>query len=164
MEIFGIGPLELIYILLIALIILGPRDMVKAGRALGRFLRRIVMSPSWRTVQHASQEFRHLPSKLIREAGLEELEENVNEINKISKSYLDNVKRNELDLQDIQDFQIDMSSWTTPPPSEEVSESSSNNAEEMESDAQPEMNTSIESSQDSSTPDENGQKEDYADK
>jgi sec-independent protein translocase protein TatB len=161
MEIFGIGPLELIYILIIALIVLGPRDMVKAGRALGRFLRKIVMSPSWRTVQHASQEFRHLPSKLIREAGLEELEENVKELNKISKSYLDDVKRNELDPQD---FQIDLSSWTTSPPSDEVSESSSNNAEEMESDTQPEKNKARESSQVSRTPDENGQNEENADK
>ena len=38
MEILGIGPLELIFILLIALIVLGPGDMVKTGRTIGRFL------------------------------------------------------------------------------------------------------------------------------
>ena len=34
MEILGIGPLELFFILIIALIVLGPNDMVKAGRIL----------------------------------------------------------------------------------------------------------------------------------
>ena len=63
MEILGIGPLELIFIFLIALIVLGPTDMVKAGRTLGRFMRRIVTSPGWRTLQQASREMRYLPNK-----------------------------------------------------------------------------------------------------
>ena len=35
MEILGIGPMELFFIVLLAMIILGPKDMVKAGRTLG---------------------------------------------------------------------------------------------------------------------------------
>ena len=73
MEILGIGPLELFFILLIALIVLGPGDMVKAGRTLGRFMRRIITSPEWRTVQKASRELRYLPNRLMREASLEDL-------------------------------------------------------------------------------------------
>jgi sec-independent protein translocase protein TatB len=161
MEIFGIGPLELIYILLIALIVLGPKDMVKAGRALGRFLRKIVMSPSWRTVQHASQEFRHLPSKLIREAGLEEFEEEIKEVNRISKSYLDDVKRNDLDIQDLQ---IDMSAWTTPPTIEGTSDTSQRNDEETELDARHMIDTSKDSSQMSGEPVENGNNDTNTDK
>jgi sec-independent protein translocase protein TatB len=134
MEIFGIGPLELLYILLIALIVLGPKDMVKAGRTLGKFLRKIVMSSSWRTVQQASQEFRHLPNKLIREAGLEEFEQDVKEINKISKSYLDDIKRNE---KDFQEFQDDISTWTTPQISELSSDSPSINPTKSSPDAPP---------------------------
>src|SRR4030067_2019059 len=72
MEIFGIGPLELIFIFLIALIVLGPTDMVKAGRTIGRFLRKLVMSPTWRSFQQASKDIRYLPNKLMRDAGLEE--------------------------------------------------------------------------------------------
>lgn len=130
MELFGIGALELIYILLIALIVLGPKDMVKAGRTIGKFLRKVVMSPSWRTVQNASQEFRHLPNKLIREAGLEEFEHEVKEINKISKSYLDDVKRTEKEITSLPD---DISSWITPPtgkPSSGTLESSDSNPDE----------------------------------
>lgn len=40
MDILGVGPLELIFILLLALIIMGPKDMVKSGRTIGRFLRK----------------------------------------------------------------------------------------------------------------------------
>jgi Sec-independent protein translocase protein TatA len=38
MEILGIGPLELVFILLIAVIVLGPGDVVKTRRTIGRFL------------------------------------------------------------------------------------------------------------------------------
>jgi sec-independent protein translocase protein TatB len=73
MEFLGVGPLELVFIIIFALILLGPRDMVKAGRTLGKWLRQIVTSPAWRTVQQASTEIRYLPNRLIREAGMEDL-------------------------------------------------------------------------------------------
>jgi Sec-independent protein translocase protein TatA len=72
MEFLGVGPMELIFILILALIILGPRDMVKTGRTAGRFLRQIVTSPMWRSIQQTSKEMRVLPTKLMREAGLED--------------------------------------------------------------------------------------------
>ena len=72
MEVLGVGPLELFFILIIALIFLGPRDMVKAGRTMGKFMRKIVMSPTWRMVQQTSRELRTLPNRMIREAGMEE--------------------------------------------------------------------------------------------
>ena len=72
MEFLGVGPLELFFILIIALIFLGPRDMVKAGRSMGKYMRKIVMSPTWRMVQQTSRELRTLPNRMIREAGMEE--------------------------------------------------------------------------------------------
>lgn len=74
MDFFGIGFLEILFIFLIALIVLGPNDMVKAGRTLGRLLRKIVTSPSWGVIQQTSRELRGLPTRLMREAGLEEEE------------------------------------------------------------------------------------------
>ena len=105
MEILGIGPLELFFILLIALIILGPGDMVKAGRTLGRFLRKIIMSPEWRTIQKASRELRYLPNKLMREASLEDLSKGLSDVNKIGGQVNKEIKQ----------WQDDLSSWTTPP-------------------------------------------------
>ena len=75
MEFLGIGPAELLFIVIIALIILGPRDMQKAGRTLGKWLRRIVTSDGWRLFQQTSREIQTLPNRLMREAALDELKE-----------------------------------------------------------------------------------------
>ncbi|RMF44836.1 MAG: hypothetical protein D6755_08750 [Anaerolineae bacterium] len=72
MEFLGVGPLELVFFLLIALILFGPDDMVKAGRTIGRFLRRVVLSEEWRAFNQGLRELRQLPTNLMREAGLEE--------------------------------------------------------------------------------------------
>lgn len=72
MEFLGVGPLELLFIAVIALIFLGPKDMVTAGRTLGRTLRKIVTSPMWKAVRNTGQTIQDLPNRLIRDAGLEE--------------------------------------------------------------------------------------------
>jgi sec-independent protein translocase protein TatB len=117
MDILGIGPLELVFILIIALIVLGPNDMVKAGRNLGRLLRKVITSSEWRTVQQASNEFRNLPNKLIREAGLEDIKKEIPGSDDI---------RNQLGLdkleEDLNEWQQDISPWTTPPHSENVNQ------------------------------------------
>jgi Sec-independent protein translocase protein TatA len=74
MEILGIGPLELVLILIIALIVMGPKDMAKAGLTIGKFLRKVVSSPAWGTIRRTSKEIKYLPNRLMREAGLEESE------------------------------------------------------------------------------------------
>ncbi|HSO27434.1 MAG TPA: twin-arginine translocase TatA/TatE family subunit, partial [Anaerolineales bacterium] len=84
MDILGIGPLELLMIFLIALIVLGPNDMVKAGRTLGRTMRKIVTSPIWRSVQDTSRQIRNLPNQMMREAGLEEMKE-LEELKKVNR-------------------------------------------------------------------------------
>ncbi len=71
MEIFGVGPSELVFILLIAIIILGPKDMQKAGRTIGRFLNQLVRSDGWKIFQRTSAEIRNLPRNLMREANME---------------------------------------------------------------------------------------------
>ena len=77
MDILGIGPLELFFIILIALIVLGPKDMVKAGRTIGKNLRKMVTSENWRTIQRASNEIRTLPNRLMREAGLDDVQKDL---------------------------------------------------------------------------------------
>jgi len=82
MDFLGIGMPELVFIVLIALIIIGPKDMEKTGRAIGRFLNDFVRSDSWRAFRQTSKEVRNLPNRLMREANLEELE-------KLTKQSLD---------------------------------------------------------------------------
>ncbi len=74
MEVLGIGPLELMFVILIALIIIGPKDMSKTARSAGRYLNRMYRSETWRTLTQASQTLQALPNRLAREAQLEELE------------------------------------------------------------------------------------------
>src|SRR5512138_188707 len=71
MEILGVGPSELIFIVLLAIIILGPKDMQKAGKSIGRFLNQLVRSDSWKVFQKTSAEIRNLPRNLMREANME---------------------------------------------------------------------------------------------
>ncbi len=77
MNLFGIGPLEAIFFILIMLIILGPADMVKVGRTLGTTLRKLWTSPTWRMIFTASDTLRKLPTTLVREAGVEELRQDL---------------------------------------------------------------------------------------
>ncbi len=74
MDILGIGLPELFFIIILALILLGPKDMVKAGRTIGRALRSFVMSPTWQAMRTTGREIQQIPTKLMREAGMEELE------------------------------------------------------------------------------------------
>ncbi len=110
MEILGIGPLEFVFIVLIALIVLGPKDLVKAGRTLGSWMRKIVTSPEWRSVQQASREIRHLPTRLMRESSLEEVSADLKNLGQIGGQ----VEHKPLKPQD--NFPADnLSAWTTPP-------------------------------------------------
>lgn len=72
MQIFGVGPLELLLILVLALVIMGPQDMVGTARKLGRWIYQLVRSPTWRAIMETTQEFRDLPQKIVRDAGLDE--------------------------------------------------------------------------------------------
>jgi Sec-independent protein translocase protein TatA len=111
MDILGIGPLEVLFILLIALIIFGPKDIVKAGQTTGQFLRKLIKSPGWQTVQKTSRELRNLPNKLVREAGLDEVQQDINTIASLSKP--PDIKKEiqeELDKVD-----EGLSAWTSPP-------------------------------------------------
>ena len=71
MEILGIGAQELIFIVIIALIVLGPKDMQKAGKTIGRWLNQLVNSDTWKIFQQTSGELRNLPRNLMKEANME---------------------------------------------------------------------------------------------
>ena len=118
MDIFGIGALEILFILIIALLVMGPEDLEKTGRAIGKFMRRIVTSDNWRIFQETSKDIRNLPTRLIREAGLEDMQE---DLKSIGKTDLDLTKGISNEIRDLKD---DINSWVTPqPPLKKSSES-----------------------------------------
>jgi sec-independent protein translocase protein TatB len=101
MDILGIGPLEFVLIVVIAVIVLGPKGMVKAAREVGQLIRKITRSPLWHDVMDTSREIRDIPQKIVREAGIEEdLEElrrstqgSISEINRTHFNGLPTVKK-----------------------------------------------------------------------
>ncbi len=85
MEILGIGVPELALIVLIALILLGPKEMLTAGRTIGLTLRKFLTSPAWQVMRHTGQEIRKLPEMLAHEAGIDDLHALQNEIQGLTR-------------------------------------------------------------------------------
>lgn len=79
MQILNVGPWEFFFILLIMLIVLGPDNMVKTGRQLGRWVYKLVRSPLWAQLMDTSKEIRNLPAKIVREAGVEEITRDIHQ-------------------------------------------------------------------------------------
>jgi len=71
MQLLGIGPLELLFIAVIAVIVLGPKGMVSGAREAGKVIRKIIHSPIWDEIVDTSREIREFPRKIAREAGIE---------------------------------------------------------------------------------------------
>lgn len=102
MNFLGVGPLELILIIVLALVLVGPRDIAKLGREAGRFLNRMYRSPAWRTMNEASRELRNLPSRLAREAELDTLQHELQEAGRGLQA-------------DVESAAEGMQAWTPPP-------------------------------------------------
>jgi Sec-independent protein translocase protein TatA len=77
MEILGIGPLEFLLIVLLALIILGPKEMQKVGKSLGQSLNKLVKSDIWKDLRQTSAIVKNLPTELMRDAELDELKKSL---------------------------------------------------------------------------------------
>ncbi len=72
MDILGIGLPEIIFILLLVVIIFGPKDLEKMGRTIGRALFRFYNSEMFRNLRRIGE----LPAELARKAGLDEFRQN----------------------------------------------------------------------------------------
>lgn len=77
MQVFNVGVLELLFILIIAFIVLGPKRTITTARDAGRWIRNLARSPIWREIVSTSSEIRDLPRKMMDDAELQKL---VNEL------------------------------------------------------------------------------------
>lgn len=66
----GIG--EVLFILVLALIIFGPGNLVKAARDIGVFFRKVTKSPYWQEVWATRRELSELPKIIAKEAQINE--------------------------------------------------------------------------------------------
>lgn len=85
MEFLGIGITELIAILLIAFLVLGPRDLVKVSRSLGRTLHNLRESETVRAALDLGRRLRQLPETLAEQAGVEEMKSELHQQGKAIK-------------------------------------------------------------------------------
>lgn len=86
MDFLGIGPMELLFILLIALVVLGPKEMLQASRTIGKLLRKFFTSDSWREFRKGMESVKHLPYQMAREAGLDEELQTISQATKLDVS------------------------------------------------------------------------------
>ncbi len=86
MQVFNVGVLELLFILIIAFIVLGPKKTIRAAGDVGRWIKNFTKSPLWREIISTSREIRDLPHKLMEDEALkqtiEDLDYSAKEINK----------------------------------------------------------------------------------
>ena len=72
MQFFNIGFGEIIFILILATIVLGPERIVSYSRWAGKFVRQVIQSPFWKEIRKTQTELRQLPNQLMQESGLKE--------------------------------------------------------------------------------------------
>jgi Sec-independent protein translocase protein TatA len=71
MKFLNIGTLEFLFILLLALIVLGPRKAVKIAGELGRWFKDLLQSQFWQDLQKTTKEIQDLPKKMMDEAEIQ---------------------------------------------------------------------------------------------
>jgi Sec-independent protein translocase protein TatA len=117
MDFLGVGPMELFFVVILALIILGPKDMQKAGRTMGRWMNNLVKSDTWKLVRQASNKIKYLPNELMREAGLDEIKKTSQAINK------------EVGKEISQEFEDPFKAWREQHPSATIEKDNSSSSE-----------------------------------
>jgi Sec-independent protein translocase protein TatA len=82
MNFLNLGLPEILFIVIIALIIFGPNQMVKSAKDVGTFLRKAAKSPYWKEVWATKRDIDELPKMLAKEA---RLSDTIHELDRDSK-------------------------------------------------------------------------------
>lgn len=85
MEIFNIGPLELLLILVLAVLMFGPEDIVNFAHKAGRLIYNLRKSEFWQEVVGTTKQIQEFPQQILKEV---ELEETMKEINALNQTML----------------------------------------------------------------------------
>jgi Sec-independent protein translocase protein TatA len=70
-KIFNLGLLEIVFIVLLAFIVLGPEKAVEEAGNLGRWVRKIIKSPFWRDLVSTSRDIQDIPRKIMDDAEIQ---------------------------------------------------------------------------------------------
>ena len=85
MEILNIGPLELLVILVLAVLMFGPDDLVNFAHKAGRWIYNLRKSELWQEIVGTSKQIQEIPQQIMQEA---ELEETLKEINALNRTMI----------------------------------------------------------------------------
>ncbi len=113
MEIFGIGPLELLLIFLIILVVLGPKEMVNGSRKLAAWIRKLRESDLFKTTKEIAQ----MPKEIMKETGLQD---EMNKLKTINQQQLSEVIRDT--VKEVDQQEMDRQEHLTPGIREEHSQ------------------------------------------
>jgi len=85
MEVFNIGPLELLVILVLVILMFGPQDIVNFAHKAGHWIYNLKKSEFWQDLMGTTKQIQEFPQKIMKEA---ELEETMKEIDALNQSML----------------------------------------------------------------------------
>lgn len=71
MQLFNVGALELIFILLLAFIVLGPKKAIKTAGEVGQWIKKLISSQFWQDLMATSKEIQDFPKKVMEEAEIQ---------------------------------------------------------------------------------------------
>lgn len=84
MKIFNVGVLEIFFILLLAMIVLGPKKAVETAGDVGRWIKKLMKSQFWKDLMMTSREIQDLPKKFMDEA---EIQRTIEELDRTSNTF-----------------------------------------------------------------------------
>jgi len=82
MRIFNVGIREVILLLVLMLILFGPRQMQENARKLARGIRRFVRSDTWRMFLGVYDDVNSIRDEVIRESGIREVQDSLRGVNR----------------------------------------------------------------------------------
>lgn len=74
MDLLGVGPLELLFFVVLLLALFDPKDLGQGARQLGMWINRLTRTEAFRTVQAMRDEIANLPQQLANEAHLADIQ------------------------------------------------------------------------------------------
>ena len=82
MRIFNVGIREVILLLVIMLILFGPRQMQENARKAAQTIRRFVRSDTWRTFIGLYDDVNAIKDQVVRESGIQEVRDSLRGVNR----------------------------------------------------------------------------------
>ncbi len=82
MRVLNIGIREVLLLLVIMLILFGPRQLQENARKLAQTIRRIVRSDAWRSFLGVYDDVNNIKEEVIRESGIREVQDSLRGVNR----------------------------------------------------------------------------------